>query len=63
MTDAKLNPGQEPMSEEKWAEHVNCETAKRDHRWHWKWDIAGHWTDMATCVHCGVERHMMRPTE
>jgi hypothetical protein len=49
------------MSDEKWETHRNCETANRDHKWQWKWDIAGKWTDEAFCVHCGAETTMKRP--
>ena len=40
----------------------DCALAKgRDHKWQWKWDIQGAWTDQAVCVHCGQERTMTRP--
>lgn len=63
MTLATLNKGQVPMTEEKWAENVNCEAAKRHHKYRWKWDIAGHWTNQAVCVHCGQEVTMDRTAE
>lgn len=60
---ARLNKGQEPMPAEKWASHVDCDVAKRDHKWEWKWDIQGMWTDEATCVHCGKTVIMKRPAQ
>lgn len=63
MTTATLAKGQEPMSEEKWATHTNCDTAGRKHKFRWKWDISGHWTDQAVCVHCGHETILARTNE
>lgn len=53
---ARLPKGQEPMSEEKWGTHVDCEKSNRSHRWQWRWDIAaGTSSNQAICVHCGKE--------
>lgn len=51
------------MSAEKWEQHKDCETAPREHKWQWKWDIQGQWTDEAFCVHCGKTTTMKRPVE
>lgn len=59
---ARLSPGQKPMTEEKWATHKDCDTAKRDHKWQWKLDIQSgmpHPTQ-AICVHCGKETNLTR---
>ena len=64
MTDniARLAKGQEPMSEEKWATHVDCDLAKREHKWHWKVDISSGMPsmDQAVCDHCGKETTLNR---
>lgn len=64
-TPARLNKGQEPMSEEKWAQHKDCETAPREHKWQWKNDIQSGMPHpyLAICVHCGVERTITRKTD
>jgi hypothetical protein len=43
------------MTEEEWQRHINCDTAKRDHKWHWKLDIQSGLPSLseAVCVHCG----------
>jgi hypothetical protein len=59
---AKLNPGQEPMSDEQWEIHKSCEKSQRDHKWHWKFDIQLGRTSptQAICAHCGIEREIHR---
>jgi hypothetical protein len=54
---AKLPPGQEPMTDEKFEQHRRCETAPREHKWQWKFDIlkGGPSDTEAFCIHCGKE--------
>ena len=57
---AKLPPGHAPMSEEEWERNKLCESAKRDHKWRWKYDIAAGRTSLthAICAHCGLETRL-----
>lgn len=58
MTEQPTN-GAEPQPGDK-----DCAQSKdRSHRWNWKWDIGGKWTDIAYCVHCGTEKVMKRPSD
>lgn len=54
---AKLLPGHKPMSEVEWERNKLCETAKRDHRWRWKYEPGTNTPSLtdAVCVHCGLE--------
>jgi hypothetical protein len=51
-----------PMSEEDWEINKDCELKKRDHKWHWKHDIATGLPSMtqAICAHCGKETTLTR---
>lgn len=48
------------MTDEEWDKNKDCEASRREHKWNWKWDISGQWTDMARCAHCGKETIMKR---
>lgn len=51
------------MTDEEWEVNKSCEAKGRDHRWHWKHDIASGLPspDQAICVHCGKETTLVMP--
>lgn len=58
---ATLPKGQEPMSEEKWAHHRDCDTASREHKWQWEFSPTGKTSETnALCVHCGKRAKLSR---
>jgi hypothetical protein len=62
MEHAYLSKDHEPMPPEKWETHKDCDLAKREHKWHWEFDIAtqGPSIDKGVCVHCGIVKVLTR---
>jgi hypothetical protein len=60
--EQELEMERHTMTPEEWEKHKDCDTAKRDHKWQWRFDIAAGKTSEthAICVHCGKETYMKR---
>lgn len=53
-------PDDEPIKPPPPSSDNCCGRVGKAHSWVWKWDIAGQWTDYATCQNCGAEKLMKR---